>query len=181
MVGVGEAADLIHHAQIAWMPAAERRRYALTGPTPPDWFTEMRPPPWIDDHVISEGRELAGVSLVAVPDGLVPPGPDLYVPAQRHPDVPSDVPHPDTATRTREVPGPARQAGRHRAPDAHDGQVVTSTGTGGRHRANPADHTGADSDSDEEPIIGIAAAARFFLALYGTKCRHAAAFRTFRS
>ncbi len=36
VVGVGEAADLIHHAQIAWMSAAERRRYALTGPPPPD-------------------------------------------------------------------------------------------------------------------------------------------------
>ena len=34
VVGVGEAADLIHHAQLAWMPAAERRRYALTGPRP---------------------------------------------------------------------------------------------------------------------------------------------------
>lgn len=32
MVGVGEAEDLIHQAQLAWMPAAERRRYALTGP-----------------------------------------------------------------------------------------------------------------------------------------------------
>jgi hypothetical protein len=62
VVGVGEAAELIHHAQITWMPAAERRRYALTGPAPPDWFTQMRPAPWIDAHVISEGRKLAGVS-----------------------------------------------------------------------------------------------------------------------
>ena len=67
VVGVGEAADMIHHAQLAWMPAAERRRYALTGPPPPDWFTEMQPAPWIDGHVISEGRKLAGVSLVDVP------------------------------------------------------------------------------------------------------------------
>ena len=85
VVGVGEAEDLIHHAQIAWMPAAERRRYALTGPPPPDWFTEMRPPPWIDEHVISEGRKLAGVSLVR-PGGVpVPPGQHVYVSAQRTP------------------------------------------------------------------------------------------------
>jgi hypothetical protein len=42
------------------MPAAERRRYALTGPPPPGWFTDMRPAPWIDGNVISEGRKLAG-------------------------------------------------------------------------------------------------------------------------
>ena len=39
VVGIGEASSLIHHAQIAWMPAAERRRYALSGPPPPDWFS----------------------------------------------------------------------------------------------------------------------------------------------
>jgi hypothetical protein len=59
VVGVGEAQELIHHAQLAWMPAAERRRYALTGPPSPDWFTNMQPAPWIDGHVISEGRKLA--------------------------------------------------------------------------------------------------------------------------
>ena len=32
VVGIGEAEELIHHAQLAWMPAEERRRYALTGP-----------------------------------------------------------------------------------------------------------------------------------------------------
>ena len=37
VVGIGEASSLIHHAQIAWLPAAERRRYALSGPPPPDW------------------------------------------------------------------------------------------------------------------------------------------------
>ena len=51
-------------AQIAWMPAEERRHYALTGPPPPDWFTEMRPAPWITEHIISEGRKLADASLV---------------------------------------------------------------------------------------------------------------------
>ena len=132
VVGVGEAADLIHHAQIAWMPAAERRRYALTGPPPPDWFTNMEPAPWIDGHVISEGRKLAGVSLVR-PGGVpVPPGQQLYVPAQRLPDVPPDVPPCDTPSLPSADPGPA---GRHRAPDAEDGQPVTSTGTAGRHRA----------------------------------------------
>ena len=35
VVGIGEASSLIHHAQIAWLPAPERRRYALTGPPPP--------------------------------------------------------------------------------------------------------------------------------------------------
>jgi hypothetical protein len=88
VVGIGEAGELIHHAQLAWMPAAERRRYALTGPAPPDWFTSMQPAPWIDGHVISEGRKLAGVSLVGVPDVPVPPGPDIHVPAQTRSDVP---------------------------------------------------------------------------------------------
>ena len=35
VVGIGEAEELIHHAQIAWMPVEERRRYALTGPEAP--------------------------------------------------------------------------------------------------------------------------------------------------
>jgi hypothetical protein len=159
VVGVGEAADLIHHAQIAWMPADERRRYALTGPPPPDWFTDMRPPPWIDDHVISEGRKLAGVSLVR-PGGVpVPPGQHVYVPAQRHPDVPPDVPPPDTPARPTADPGPA---GRHRAPDAQNGQPVTSTGTGGRHRAaDPGQDTAMDGSTEETMIVGIAAAARY--------------------
>src|SRR5580692_1246716 len=82
VVGIGEAEELIHHAQLAWMPAEERRRYALTGPPPPDWFTGMRPAPWIDGHVISEGRKLAGVSLVDVPPVGVPAGQDIQVPAQ---------------------------------------------------------------------------------------------------
>ena len=34
VAGIGEAEELIHQAQLAWMPAQERRRYALTGPTP---------------------------------------------------------------------------------------------------------------------------------------------------
>ena len=61
-VGIGEAEELIHHAQIAWMPAEERCRYALTGPPPPPWFADMQPAPWITGHVISEGRKLAGAS-----------------------------------------------------------------------------------------------------------------------
>ena len=72
MVGIGEASSLIHHAQIAWLPAAERRRYALTGPPPPDWFAEMRPAPWITPRVLAEGRKLAGASLVTVPASPVP-------------------------------------------------------------------------------------------------------------
>jgi hypothetical protein len=38
----------------------------------PDRFTGMRPAPWIDSHVISEGRKLAGGSLVDVPPVAVP-------------------------------------------------------------------------------------------------------------
>ncbi len=128
VVGVGEAAELIHHAQIAWMPAAERRRYALTGPTPPGWFTAMQPAPWIDGHVISEGRKLAGVSLVAVPPVAVPPGQDVHVPAQRHPDVPAGVPPPDAGTRPLAIVGPARRAGRHRAPSRPAGSRSPAPG-----------------------------------------------------
>ena len=111
VVGVGEAEDLIHHAQLAWMPAAERRRYALTGPPPPDWFTDMQPAPWIDGHVISEGRKLAGVSLVRVPDAGVPPGQDIHVPAQTRRHVPPDVPPPGPGTVAPPVPATTRRAG----------------------------------------------------------------------
>ena len=127
VVGIGEAEELIHHAQIAWMPAGERRRYALTGPPPPEWFAGMQPAPWITPHVIAEGRKLAGASLVHLDDDApddvppdVPPATQPLVPAQRRPDVPADVPPPDT---------PAQRAGRHRAPDpAGDRQPATSTG-----------------------------------------------------
>ena len=54
VVGIGEASSLIHHAQIAWLPAAERRRYALTGPPPPDWFTRDAARPV--DHAPRAGR-----------------------------------------------------------------------------------------------------------------------------
>ena len=67
VVGIGEATSLIHHAQIAWLPAAERRRYALTGPPPPGWFADLRPAPWITPRVLAEGRKLAGASLVTIP------------------------------------------------------------------------------------------------------------------
>ena len=72
VVGIGEASSLIHHAQIAWLPAAERRRYALSGPPPPDWFADMRPAPWITPRVLAEGRKLAGASLVTIPASPVP-------------------------------------------------------------------------------------------------------------
>ena len=154
VVGVGEAADLIHHAQLAWMPAAERRRYALTGPPPPGWFTEMRPAPWIDGHVISEGRKLAGVSRVDVPPIGVPPGQDIHVPAQTRRDVPPDVPPPDTGTEPQPRPATTGRVGRHRAAGPGDGPV-RSTGTVGRHRAAPP------GEEAEEIIVGIAAAARY--------------------
>jgi len=163
VVGIGEAEELIHHAQIAWMPAEERRRYALTGPPPPPWFTAMQPAPWITGHVISEGRKLAGASLVRLPgDDVpagVPPATPPPVPAQRRPDVPPRVPPPDTPARPLTVPGPARRPGRHRAPDrAGDGQPVTSTGAGGRHRAPGP--TGAPAPGGDL-IIGLAEAASY--------------------
>jgi hypothetical protein len=111
VAGIGEAEDLIHAAQLAWMPAAERRRYALTGPPPPDWFTTMDPAPWIDGRVITEGRKLAGVSLVTVP-----PGRHVYVPAETLSDVPPGVPVTVPAPRraawpgTTPSPGPAPAA-----------------------------------------------------------------------
>ena len=120
VVGVGEAADLIHHAQLAWMPAAERRRYALTGPPPPDWFTGMQPAPWIDGHVISEGRKLAGVSLVDVPRGGCPtrtghprtsantPGCPARCPAPGHRDPAPAGPRDDPAARQAPRRGPRR-------------------------------------------------------------------------
>ena len=90
VVGIGEASSLIHHAQIAWLPAAERRRYALSGPPPPNWFTDLRPAPWITPRVLEEGRKLAGASLVTLPASpvpalaavLVPPGQQLSPPAE---------------------------------------------------------------------------------------------------
>ncbi len=160
VVGVGEAAGLIHHAQLAWMPAAERRRYALTGPPPPGWFTAMQPAQWIDGHVISEGRKLAGVSLVRVPPVGVPPGQDIHVPAQTRSHVPPGVPPPDTGARPLAVPGPARRAGRHRAAGPDDGQPVTSTGTTGRHHA-PAPGGDTVAAPADEVVVGITAAASY--------------------
>ena len=104
VAGIGEAEELIHAAQFAWMPAAERRRYGLTGPPPPDWFTAMRPAPWIDEQVISEGRKLAGVSLVHVS-----PGRHAHVPAKTPSDVPPDVPVHVPSPRPGTWPGQRRK------------------------------------------------------------------------
>jgi hypothetical protein len=151
--------ELIHHAQLAWMPAEERRRYALTGPPPPDWFTGMQPAPWITGHVISEGRKLAGASLVRLPGDVppdVPPRTTPPAPAQRPSDVPSDVPVvPAPRTSTRPLPVPA---GRHRAPP-DTAQRGSADSPGGRHRDNtPHDTSGP---TEETVIVGIAAAARY--------------------
>ena len=62
----------------------------------------MQPAPWITGHVISEGRKLAGASLVHLPAGDLPDD----VP----PDVPADVP-PGTAPP---VPALAVSRGRQR-------------------------------------------------------------------
>ena len=96
VVGIGEASSLIHHAQIAWLPAAERRRYALTGPPPPDWHIQMLPAPWITPRVLAEGRKLAGASLVTIPASSalalaalpVPPGQHIPPPAETLSNVP---------------------------------------------------------------------------------------------
>jgi hypothetical protein len=91
VVGIGEASSLIHHAQIAWLPAAERRRYALTGPPPPDWFTEMRSAPWITSRVLAEGRKLAGASLVTIPASPVPALVAVPVPPGQHIPPPAET------------------------------------------------------------------------------------------
>jgi hypothetical protein len=100
VVGIGEAPSLIHHAQIAWMPAAERRRYALTGPAA-DWHAGMRPAPWITPRVLAEGHKLAGASLVTVPARLVPALAGVPVPPGQHIPPPAEtlsgVPPWDTA------------------------------------------------------------------------------------
>ena len=106
VVGIGEASSLIHHAQIAWLPAAERRRYALSGPPPPDWFTDMHPAPWITPRVLAEGRKLAGASLVTIPASSVPalaavpvpPGQQAPPPAKTPSGVPPRDTSPDQAT-----------------------------------------------------------------------------------
>ena len=114
VVGIGEASSLIHHAQIAWLPAAERRRYALSGPPPPDWFTDMRPAPWITPRVLAEGRKLAGASLVTIPAGPVPalvpvpvpPGQQASPPAEAPPGVPPwGTPAAQAGTPTGQVSG----------------------------------------------------------------------------
>jgi len=158
VVGVGEATDLIHHAQLAWMPPAERRRYALTGPPPPQWFTGMQPAPWIDAHVISEGRKLAGVSLVHVPPGQHP-HPPVQTPPDVPPGVPVDVPAPGAGPPFPAQPAATTRGGKHRAPAPRDDMPVTSTGAAARHRAaTPGEKIPAP---DEELITGIEAAARY--------------------
>ena len=117
VVGIGEASSLIHHAQIAWLPAAERRRYALTGPPPPDWHADMRPAPWITPRVLAEGRKLAGASLVTIPASPVPalaavpvpPGQQVSPPAETL----SGVPPWDT-------PASQRHGGQRGRPDHRD-------------------------------------------------------------
>ena len=104
VVGIGEASSLIHHAQIAWLP---RRRYALSGPPPPDWFTDMRPAPWITPRVLAEGRKLAGASLVTVPAGpCLPLSLSLSHPDSRYPRQRKyrPVSHPGTPRRIRSMP-----------------------------------------------------------------------------
>ena len=92
VVGIGEASSLIHHAQIAWLPAAERRRYALSGPPPPDWYADMRPAPWITPRVLAEGRKLAGASLVTIPASPVPTLAAVPVPPGQHAPPPAETP-----------------------------------------------------------------------------------------
>ena len=108
MVGIGEASSLIHHAQIAWLPAAERRRYALTGPPPPDWHANMQPAPWITAPRLAEGRKLAGASLVTIPASPVLPWPlSLSRPDRTAPppaETPPGVPPWDTTAAPADAP-----------------------------------------------------------------------------
>ena len=83
------------------------------------------------------------------------PTQDIHVPAQRSPDVPPDVPPPDTGTGPQpELAPDTRRPGKHRAAGP-DYEPVRSTGTVARHRA------AMPADEAEEIIIGIAAAARY--------------------
>ena len=123
MVGIGEASSLIHHAQIAWLPAAERRRYALSGPPPPDWFTDLRPAPWITPRVLAEGRKLAGASLVTIPASPVPALAAVPVPPGQQAPPPAEtlsgVPPWDTTAAPADAPAdPVTE--RWRRPDHRD-------------------------------------------------------------
>ena len=131
-VGIGEADELIHHAQIAWMPAAERRRYALTGPPPPDWFTDMRPAPWIDAPRDQRGPQ-TGRGVPGPPSPMSLSRPDSTHPRQRkHRPMSRRMSRPRTPRRRR-PPGLARTP-----------------------RPAPARPT-----APEDLIVGIADAARF--------------------
>jgi hypothetical protein len=116
VVGIAEASSLIHHAQIAWMPAAERRRYALTGPPPPDWHAQMRPAPWITPRVLAEGRKLAGASLVTLSASPVPALAAVPVPPGQQPsplgETPSGVSPWDTTTDPAAPADPVTAVGR---------------------------------------------------------------------
>ncbi len=168
VVGIGEAEELIHHAQLAWMPADERRRYALTGPPPPDWFTDMCPAPWITGHVIAEGRKLAGASLVHLPPDSVMPDVPPDVPPETTPPIPAQRPAdvPSSRDGTRSLPLLAdqhigRSPGRHRAPSATS-RIDAAADAAGRHRASIADAVDSSGlASVADVIVGIAAAASY--------------------
>lgn len=81
-VGIGEAPSLIHHAQIAHLPHAQRRAYALSGPPPPGWHAHGQPAPWITPRVIAEGNKLAGTSIITPEHFPVPPGQRIPQPAE---------------------------------------------------------------------------------------------------
>ena len=92
-VGIGEAPSLIHHAQIAHLPHAERRAYALTGPPPPAWHGHGQPAPWITPRVLAEGNKLAGTSIITPEHVPVPPGQRIPQPAETASAVPPwDIP-----------------------------------------------------------------------------------------
>lgn len=88
VVGRGEVEEQIHLAQIAFMEPEEQRRYAMTGPKVPQWYTELKSAPWITKSVISEGAKIAGAHLVS-PSGL-----EWDSPANTDANVPGTVPVP---------------------------------------------------------------------------------------
>ena len=114
VVGIGEASSLIHHAQIAWLPAAERRRYALTGPPPPDWHAHMRPRRGSRPACWPKAASSPAPPSSPSPPARCPPLPlSLSRPDSRHPRQRKHCPvsRPGTPPRTRPMLPRTRYAG----------------------------------------------------------------------
>ena len=122
VVGIGEASSLIHHAQIAWLPAAERRRYALSGPPPPTGTRTCARPRGSRPACWPRAASSPAPPSSPSPPARCPPLPlSLSHPDSRHPRQRKHrlVSRPGTPPRTRPTPrGPGyRRRGR---PDHRD-------------------------------------------------------------